>query len=447
MPMRYPAMLACLFLLAASSVAGRDRPDRSAERPGIEAGDIRITVVRAGCFWQCPEYAISVRGDGWIAYRGSRHVVVDGLRTWRLPADALAPLLALSADPALWTMAKEYRADVFDGETVLLRLRTHGRDAQVLIYPLNDPDAPVAAQRLVEAVDRLPDVDRWVRLSGATIEALQAEGFDFRSPDGGELLKRALTVRGPVHEASVLRLLELGAPADVRLSPGGVGLVERALHQGLFGLVQPLIDAGALDTDGRPDQDRIDASFRAAIASGRMDAVQRIWRIQGTRPHPALHFTEDENIAGGDPPRTLPVVLLLDPSSSDEAWEGEQIARWLHAQGNDLTARTSQGHGLMHAAANAATPGLMQFLLAQGVDPAGVPHRNLLHFSTRQGEGMALALLDALEAGQPDLRLPPDYRAVAELQEWKRVLAWLEARPHRLDAGCRPAATAGDCGD
>jgi hypothetical protein len=420
-------------------------PGRTVNVPPILPKDSSVTLVRAGCFWQCPEYAITVRGDGWVGYQPIQFVDIAEGRAWKIPADEVAAMLKLARDPGLWAADDRYLDPMFDAETIMLRVDAGGRRKQVVIYPANTASAPIALRRLAEEIDRRTGVHRWVDLSQETLDALQAEGFDFGSPAGRDLLVRSLRYGRNFDAAAVGRLLELGVSAETPASPEGGTVLDTVLLRRHTALVEPLIERGVLLTDGKPDQAKIDSAFRAAIRGGLLAPAQRIWNIAGTRPHPALDFADTGR---GKVPslRRSPVALLLvDPPFSYTNSEAEQIARWLGSLGNDLRSVSENGKTLMHAAVQNSDPGFMRFLLAQGLDPAVVGQSDLTKFSVRHGEDMALALLDAQLARRPGgWALPADFQAVAERQDWPRVMAWLEAHPQvnfRRKAGDCPPAT------
>jgi hypothetical protein len=114
----------------------------------------------------------------------------------------------------------------------------------------------------------------------------------------------------------MLDLLNLGAPIEARSLPDREfsrergPLIEAALKNQRTVLIAPLIAKGALNTDGKPDQRKIDAAFRNAIIGGKLAPVQTIWEVAGDTPHPALTFS-DESDAKEHASKPSPVTLLL----------------------------------------------------------------------------------------------------------------------------------------
>jgi hypothetical protein len=85
-------------------------------------------------------------------------------------------------------------------------------------------------------------------------------------------------------------------------------------------LIDPLVAKGALQSDGQPDQARIDAAFRAAISGGRMMLVRKIWEFGAVEHRPALTF--DDVADDGTRKRSPVTLLLVHHSWKSVPWEG-----------------------------------------------------------------------------------------------------------------------------
>ena len=59
-------------------------------------GDTLIALERRGCFGLCPVYRVEVDGGGTVRYHGERNVATVGERSWTVPRDAVARLIAAS---------------------------------------------------------------------------------------------------------------------------------------------------------------------------------------------------------------------------------------------------------------------------------------------------------------------------------------------------------------
>jgi hypothetical protein len=422
-------------------------PARRVPVPAIDADRFSVTLVRLGCFFGCPEYAVTVRGDGAVGYRGTRQVDVPGTHSWRVPAADVARLVAIARDPLLWSADDRYWAQATDQETTVLRIDAGGQRKQVVAYGGALAGMPVAIRRLQQAVDDVARTGDWTMLSHASLASLQREGFDFRSPAAGTMLQQALkdhrASMRDVDTSAVLRLLELGAPVG---SPerDDMSPLEWALRMPHPALIEPLI-ARTFPAGELPSQAALDAAFAAAIESGRLEAVQRIWNVAGDRRRPSLEVVDPTNRDLAEV-RRIPVVLLLEGRfGAKEGWEGFAIARWLADQGTALTGERKDGRTLLDIAAEARDAPFFLWLLERGLDPRPLGDTRLVEIGVRLGEDTALALLEAQVRRGGKWRLAPKYRFVAELQEWPRVLAWLDAHPEVEERErCGQAATAED---
>ena len=410
----------------------------SAGATSAQAG--RITLVRGGCFWECPEFSLALTESGQVVYAGAKHVDIPGQRTWRIPAEDASDVFAMARDPSLWAAKDRYFERVYDGEYLLLRVTDGVRRKQIFIYPAgNYPDHPDIIRRIVRELEQKTGVERWIRISPETIATLRAEGFDFGSRASGQIFERAVRRHDRNSEpspdgAALAQWLALGAPIDRSASPTGETALSGALRNGFHELLEPLLARGVLETDGQPDPRKMDVAFQAAIQSARLQAVQRVWEAHGPEWRPALDYASAEPGPSGNIER-ISVLHKLDASWPRKNWEGLAIVQWLDAQGADLAPRSLRGHTLFDLAASANDPEMMRFLLARGIDPGGMDRKEMMRFSVHHGEDMAMALLEAHVRHDPAWKVPRGYRAAAELQKWPRVLAWLDAHPqHAAEA-------------
>jgi ankyrin repeat protein len=192
-------------------------------------------------------------------------------------------------------------------------------------------------------------------------------------------------------------------------------------------LIEPLIQRGALETNGAPDQSKIDAAFQAAVMGGRLGPVERIWSIAGARPHPSLTF-EDVSDDQQRTRKTAPVaVLLRRPERFDGPWEGFEITQWLMARGCDIKGAGADKDTLLHIAASAGDVEWVRYLLNQGFDPSIPGRHDLTALDGTRSEDVALLLL---EAGADVSKLDDSgqhFRGFAHANHWARVIAWLDA--------------------
>lgn len=402
----------------------------------------RITLVRGGCFFNCPEFSLALTESGQVIYAGTEHVDIPGQRRWRIPAEDASDLFAIARDPALWATEDRYFEKVYDGEYLLLRVTDGARHKQIFVYPAgNNPDHPEIIQHLVHSLQQATGVERWIRISPETIAELRAEGFDFTSQASGHIFEQAVRrydwgIRPHPGSAAIVEWLALGAPIDHSASPSGETALSGALRNGFHELLEPLLAREVLKTDGQPDPRKIDAAFQAAIQSGRLDAVKRIWDAHGPAWRPALDYAPEYSGPSGDVER-ISVLHKLDAPWPRTDWEGLEIVEWLGAQGADLASKSHRGHTMFDLAASADDPAMMRFLLERDLDPGEMDPKAMMRFIARQDEDMVMALLEAHVRHNRAWKVPRGFRVTAELQKWPQVLAWLDAHPeHAPEKPC-----------
>jgi len=399
--------------------------------PQVPLEQVRIRLDRSGCYGWCPVYSVEVRGDGTVTYNGQRYVNVEGTHTYRIPPGDVARLVESLRARDLWSLRPSYRAPITDNPTYTLTLDLGGQVKEIEDYVGRMVGMPVLVTEFEDEVDRVARSDTWVRLSQEAVTRLEAEDFDFTSAEGGRLLARAVAGKSR-DDAAIARLIELGAPLRAepgsdksRFEPVPEPILEAALSEQRTALIEPLLAKRVLLTNGQIDQAKLDAAFRAAIAGGRMEGVQRMWEAGGDL-HPSLTF--EQAAEDGKTRKTIPVTLLLShPSYEETPWDGLEIAKWLVAKGCDLKARDANGGTLLHIAADAEDATLVRYLLDQGLDPSTPGRYDLPALGSVSSEDIALMLL---EAGSTTRKLD-NFPSYARERGWPRVVEWLEAHGRR----------------
>ena len=339
-------------------------------------------------------------------------------------------------DIDFWSLRPVYRFGMSSLPTHVLTVDMGGQVRSLVDYGGEYVGMPSTISDFEDEVDLIARSSIWINLTRDAIEYLKAEGYDFSSPAAGDMLARAIANEGTHDDEAMLSLIALGAPIDRPIPRGRPHLeversvIEEALLKRRAILIDPLIAKGALQTDGKPDQGKIDAAFRTAIRGGDLTFVQKIWEIAGDSQRPTLTFDgiSSELSIDSDSRARLrkpsPVTLLLSPpSNATRPWDGLAIAKWLAAQGCDLKAAAADGTTLLQIATEAGHADFVRYLLDQGIHTSTPGRSGLPTLDSAANEEVALILL---EAGADTSRMS-DFRDRAEAKHWTRVLAWLSA--------------------
>lgn len=408
------------------------------EMPVAPLDTFRIRLARGPCFGDCPSYAAEIRGDGQVTYIGGEFVDVAGQHAYRVPVESVRALMEQVRRADFWSALPEYRARINHSPTIDLKVDFGGQSHTVTDYAGRAVGMPRAVTDLQLAVDELARTHHWINLSQAAVSQLEQSGFNFQSQAGADMLGRAASNPNNHDEAAMRRLIELRAPlegADVRIrgrevTLSSAGLLNEALRTRHGSLLQPLLARGVLLTNGQLDQAKLDRAFQAAIAGGRLDAVETLWNLDAKRK-PALTYMEEPDPYDRKPrdPKQPPtsVLMLLSKTYGDEGWQGEAIVQWLVEHGSDLRARSIEGKTLLHIAANADDPALLRSLLRQGLD-ANTPGRfDLPALGSAESDEVALVLLQAGSEWQDDDG-GKQFLARARELHWVGVLNWVASQ-------------------
>lgn len=407
----------------------QELPEKHVPLPEVPIEEVHISLQRTGCFGTCPNYKVDIHGDGQVTYSGGGYVDVVGKHTYRIPTKDVAELVDSLRKKDLWSLRSTYRARITDNPTYVLTMDMGGQMHRIEDYVGSMVGMPHAVSEFEDEVDRVAHSSMWINLSQEGVERLKSEGFQFASQAGSDLLARA-TANDETHDdAAILGLVELGAPISGAKNSEAVffseikPVIEEALKNHRAVLIEPLIARGALETNGKSDQGKIEAAFRAAITSGRLVLVQKIWEVRGDKPHPSLTF-DDVSDDDRHTHKQSPVTLLLSHKDyRKDSWEGLEIAKWLVSQGCDIKAAATDGTTLLHIAAEAGDARFVRYLLSQGLSASTPGEFDLPALGSVGDEEVALILL---EAGT-DMSRMNDFKHYAESRHWQRVMQWLKA--------------------
>jgi len=402
-----------------------EAPEKHVPLPTVPVGKVHIALQRSECFGPCPAYKVDIYGDGRVVYEGKSDVDVRGTHRYRVTREGVLRLITSLRSKDIWSLRSVYRTPVTDNPTYSLTIGL-GREKHVLTdYVGQIAGMPSAVTAFEDEIDKVAQSDSWIHLSRRAVQQLKSEGFKFDSQAGADLLARAVANEDSHDDEATRLLVEWGTPLQSAKDGAEAqeSLIENALRLHRTALIAPLIAHGALKTDGKDDQRKINAAFRFAIAGGRLASVQMLWNVAGDTSHPALSF-DDPSLR--DKSRKSPVTLLLSRSRGDDQWEGREVAEWLAAQGCDLKGAAENGNTLLHIAAEADDAAFVRYLLDQGL-PASAPGRlQLPALGSTHNEDVAMMLLQAGGLAGMD-GAERGFRLIAEENHWDRVITWLKS--------------------
>lgn len=121
--------------------------------------DVIITVERTICFGFCPDYRLSIYGNGKVVYEGHYHVQVEGTRTTYIPKRKVRELVAEFERIGFYEFDDNYAIGVTDMPSALITINLEGKSKTIDIY---GGGAPEEIMNLIRQIEETVKVSRWV---------------------------------------------------------------------------------------------------------------------------------------------------------------------------------------------------------------------------------------------------------------------------------------------
>jgi len=206
----------------------------------IDRATLLFTLERTPCFGNCPQYTVTIDGQGTVNYNGTSGVGIPGHHTAHIEPAKVDALLARFRAANFLSALPEYQTAVTDISTHTLTLSFNGQTRKVVDYGGVADGMPWVIHELEDAVDETAGTKRWIKPSTSELILLQREKWDFSADtaDNLDLYRRAI---GSNDKSLIGAFLKAHAPAFstagkgappvcVAARMGDVALVEEMLH-------------------------------------------------------------------------------------------------------------------------------------------------------------------------------------------------------------------------
>lgn len=131
--------------------------------------NVEIRLVRGVCFGFCPDYTVTISGDGQVRYEGRRFVNAVGARTATIPGADVARLVQRFDEIGFDQLRDSYRAEVTDLPTYTVALTRNGRTKTVVDYGGTGVGMPASVRQLQDEIDRVAGTAQWVLRDGQPV--------------------------------------------------------------------------------------------------------------------------------------------------------------------------------------------------------------------------------------------------------------------------------------
>lgn len=401
--------------------------------PSIDRDKLRITLTRSGCFGTCPDYKVTIAGNGHVvfttrddslpgpaevhrAYSASANVVAAGRHEDDIDPRAVDALVQQFRDISFFALRNEYSAAITDNPTYALEIDTgHGRK-QVIDYVGRKAGMPESVSKLEDAVDAASGSGRWVEGDDGLVAALDEEGFDFRSENAAVMLLAAIERGG---DSTLTGLVDRGVPLEKSADGSAYGsrAILAAIAAGRVPLFQKLAAEGWLKRTSQSEIADAFASNAAGCNPAMVDAA-----VQAGIPVDATSASQ----AGELQDAQTALASVTTSYACDRGGNPVAVARRLIAHGADPNKRDGKGETAIF---DVESPALLDFLLASGADARATDNQG---YSAVFGSWTDAIVLRLLQAGaSPRGRYYDGKSLLEEMRErpMPKTKAWLDAHP------------------
>ena len=153
-------------MVVTETLREQELPGAHVPMPTVPLSQVRIILVRSGCYGTCPSYSVEVRGDGTALHKGLGFVDVEGEHHHRVPVADVAALVESARAKDLWSMRTSYRAPITDNPTYVLVLDMGGQVRRIEDYVGGMVGMPAVISEFEDEVDKVARSEMWVTLSG-----------------------------------------------------------------------------------------------------------------------------------------------------------------------------------------------------------------------------------------------------------------------------------------
>ncbi len=158
------------FLIAfgAAAVVACAPVDTPAETPPVNS-NVEIRLTRGVCFGFCPDYTVTINGEGQVRYEGRRFVNAVGERTATIPREDVARLVARFDEIGFDRLRDAYRGQMTDLPTYTVTLIRNGQTKSVVDYAGVSAGMPQAVRDLEGEIDRVAGTAQWILRDGQPV--------------------------------------------------------------------------------------------------------------------------------------------------------------------------------------------------------------------------------------------------------------------------------------
>ncbi len=123
-----------------------------------EYKDVIITLERTPCYGTCPDYKLTIYGDGKIVYEGKEYVKITGTQTAQISIDQVKAIVDEFYRIDYFSLQDKYTGNITDLPTTITSITINGTTKKVVNYY----GAPKKLDELENKIDEITNSKIWI---------------------------------------------------------------------------------------------------------------------------------------------------------------------------------------------------------------------------------------------------------------------------------------------
>jgi len=121
--------------------------------------DVTIILERAVCFGACPDYTVTIHGNGTVVYEGRNFVAVQGKQTAHIAEEKVQELVDEFYRAGFFSLRERYEEQVTDLPSQTTSITIDGKTKTVYRYGFE----PLRLAELEDRIDEIAGTEKWVK--------------------------------------------------------------------------------------------------------------------------------------------------------------------------------------------------------------------------------------------------------------------------------------------
>lgn len=126
---------------------------------GGEYDEVIITLERTVCFGACPDYKVTINGDGTVVFEGRNFVAIEGVQTAKISEEQVQNLVAEFYRAGFFSLRDRYEQQITDLPSQTTSITIDGKSKTIYRYGFE----PRQLAELENKIDEIAGTEKWIK--------------------------------------------------------------------------------------------------------------------------------------------------------------------------------------------------------------------------------------------------------------------------------------------